>query len=195
MWLNEITIVLGSGSPRRKELLEKMGLSIVLDVRPIEEALPSSIHADEAAAYLARLKASAFATNKLKSDEVLITADTVVVVNDKVLGKPTNEKEANSILNQLSGNVHQVITGVFLATNEREIVLSVKTDVWFNSLSEEEINHYVSTYAPMDKAGAYGIQEWIGKIGIRKIDGCFYNVMGLPTSEVYIALKELIKKK
>lgn len=195
MWLNEITIVLGSGSPRRKELLEKMGLSIVLDVRPIEEALPSSIRADEAAAYLARLKASAFTTNKLNSDEVLITADTVVVVNDKVLGKPTSEKEANNMLKQLSGNVHQVITGVFLATNEREIVLSVKTDVWFNSLSEEEINHYVSTYTPMDKAGAYGIQEWIGKIGIRKIDGCFYNVMGLPTSDVYAALKELIKKK
>jgi septum formation protein len=195
MWMDEITIVLGSGSPRRKELLEKMGLSIVLDVRPVEESLPSSIQAEEAAAYLARLKASAFSKLELKSNEVLVTADTLVIVNNQVLGKPTDEQEAYSMLNQLSGNVHQVITGVFIATNKHEKILSIQTDVWFNTLSVDEINHYIATFSPMDKAGAYGIQEWIGKIGIRKIDGCFYNVMGLPTSDVYTALKELTNKK
>jgi septum formation protein len=195
MWISKIKIILGSGSPRRKELLEGLGFEIKQDVRPITEVIPEHIQPKDAAIYLAELKAGAFKANELDDHEVLLTSDTTVVLDDKVLGKPKDSDEAFTMIQELSGKAHQVITGVCIKTNQKTELLSVSTDVWYKKLAAEEIKYYIEKYKPFDKAGAYGIQEWIGKIGIAKINGCFYNVMGLPTSEVYSTIRQLIDNK
>lgn len=194
MWMNEVKVILGSGSPRRKELIESMGFELIQDVRPIEEVIPPSIKAEKSAVYLAELKASVFNVKELNENEILLTSDTVVIAHEKVLGKPSSKGEAIAMVKNLSNNVHQVDTGVCLKTKSETKLISVTTDVWFNTLSEEEVEYYVETYKPFDKAGGYGIQEWIGKIGIEKINGCFYNVMGLPTSEVFKSIQQLMNK-
>ncbi len=182
-------VILASNSPRRKELLA--GLGIPFDVRVIDgidEHYPDDLPTKDIAAYISRKKATAY-RQTMAADELIITADTIVVLGDEVMGKPKDEADAVLMLHKLSGHTHQVITGVTLTTVERQISFSVETDVTFKTLSDEEINYYVTTCHPLDKAGAYGIQEWIGYIGVTGLRGSYYNVMGLPVQRIYEMLK------
>jgi septum formation protein len=177
-------LILGSNSPRRQELLRGLGLEFEVRVHPIEESLPPDLPAAYAAAYLSKLKADAF-PGPLDGNEILITADTVVIDRGKVLGKPSNELEAFEMLKSLSGTTHTVMTAVTLKDHRNSITLEDETEVTFRFLEEEEIWYYLKQYQPYDKAGSYGIQEWIGMIGIEYIQGSYYNVMGLPVKELY----------
>ena len=182
-------IVLGSQSARRQQLLK--GLDIDFEIKTLdntEETFPTDMPAGEVAPYLARRKAEAL--QPLADDELLITADTVVVVDDKIYGKPSGKEEARSMLQTLSGRMHEVITGVAITTAERSVVFAVSTKVWFTHISTEDIDYYIERYRPFDKAGSYGIQEWIGFVGIERIEGSFYNVMGLPVHRIYRVLKD-----
>lgn len=182
-------IILASNSPRRKELLA--GLDVDFEVRVldgIDESYPAELPVEDIAEYISRKKAVAY-RETMGDDELVITADTVVVLGRQVMGKPKDDADACRMLQLLSGQVHQVITGVTLTTRERQRSFSVKTDVTFKELSEQEINYYVSRYHPLDKAGAYGIQEWIGHIGVTGLNGSYYNVMGLPVQRIYEVLK------
>ena len=182
-------IVLASNSPRRKELLAGLGMPFEVRVLDgIDESYPSELPVSEVALYIAGLKANAY-RDSLAPDELIITADTVVIVNDEILGKPTDEADAVRMLRELSGCTHQVTTGVCLLTAEKERRFSVTTDVTFKQLTDEEVCHYVNSYKPFDKAGAYGIQEWIGYIGVTGLHGSYYNVMGLPVQRIYSELK------
>ncbi|MGM9760538.1 MAG: Maf-like protein [Parabacteroides sp.] len=183
-------LVLGSQSPRRRELLAGLDLPFeVRDVQGVEEDYPATLPGEEVPQYLARKKARAFLPH-LAADELLITADTIVWVEGEVLGKPHGREEAIHMLRQLAGRAHQVITGVCLTTHERQHAFSTVTTVRFAPLSPEEIDYYVDTYRPFDKAGAYGIQEWIGYVGVESIEGSFYNVMGLPVQRLFKELKQ-----
>lgn len=184
-------IVLGSASPRRAELLEKMGYSFEIRVADTDENFPESLASKEVAAFISKQKASALLPS-LQSDELLICADTVVIVDNQILGKPENELAAKEMLRQLSGKKHEVMTGVTVASHQNEVTFSDTTFVEFMDLSEEEIEFYIHKYQPFDKAGSYGIQEWIGMIGIRSIQGSYTNVMGLPTHALYSVLKNWI---
>ena len=182
-------IILASNSPRRKELLA--GIDIPFEVRVIngiDESYPDTLPTKDIAEYISKKKSAAY-RQTMASDELVITADTIVVLGSQVMGKPKDADEACSMLRQLSGQTHQVITGVTLTTTERQISFSVETDVAFKVLSDEEIEYYVSHYRPFDKAGAYGIQEWIGHIGVTGMSGSYFNVMGLPVQRIYEALK------
>jgi len=181
-------IILASQSPRRRELMAKLGLqfeSISLDV---DESFPDNLEATEVAPYLAQKK-SAFYT-QLMPGELLITCDTTVCLAGKVINKPTDRSDAFSMLSQLSGNTHTVVTGVTLKTTNKELTLNSHTKVSFNLLTKDEIEYYVNHFEVLDKAGAYGIQDWIGYSNISKIEGCYYNVMGLPTSQLFSILKD-----
>ena len=182
-------IVLASNSPRRKELLS--GLDIPFEVRVldgIDESYPAELSTKEIAGYISKKKADAYQLT-MGADELIITADTIVVLGQQVMGKPHDAAEAHSMLHQLSGKTHQVITGVCLTTKERQGSFSVETDVTFKKLTDEEIDYYVDHYRPFDKAGAYGIQEWIGHVGVTGMNGSYFNVMGLPVQRIYEALK------
>lgn len=182
-------IILASNSPRRKQLLA--GLDIPFEVRvlqDIDESYPHDLPVSEIAEFISRKKASAY-LQTMSADELVITADTVVVLGQEVMGKPHDETEAKRMLGALSGQTHQVTTGVTLSTHDRQLSFSVTTDVTFKTLSADEIDYYVSTYRPMDKAGAYGIQEWIGYIGVTALQGSYFNVMGLPVQRIYEALR------
>ncbi len=181
-------IILASASPRRQELLKQMEVPFTVKLKEVEEICPSDLKGEEVTEYLASLKADAF-SDELQPDELLITADTIVWHNDKVLGKPKTQDDAVRILRRLSGDTHQVITSVCLKSTSKKIVFSEVTQVTFKHLSEDEISFYVDNYRPFDKAGSYGIQEWIGHIGILKIEGSYFNVMGLPTQQLYQHLK------
>jgi len=183
--LKDYEIILGSASPRRKELLSEMSISFQVEVRSGEEIFPETLDIDEVAGYLSREKSKLFEITGIGQNQLVITADTIVVVEDKILGKPANTEEAKNILRLLSGKVHRVITGVTLLTRKKSHTFSVSTDVFFKQLSEEEIGYYVTHYQPMDKAGAYGIQEWIGHVAIEGINGSYFNVMGLPTHRLW----------
>lgn len=182
--LKKYHVVLASASPRRRQLLEEMGIRFDIMPKHVNEDFPSHLKPRDAAEYLSRKKANAF-TQEMKGNMLVITADTVVALKNKILGKPAGRDEAVEILEQLSGNTHKVITGVTLKTPEKEITFSVSTDVTFKVLSPDEIRHYIETCLPFDKAGAYGIQEWIGLIAIEHISGSYFNVMGLPTHRLY----------
>lgn len=185
------TILLGSGSPRRKELLSMMDIDFeAITLNDVEEVYPSMLKVDEVPTYLSRLKAQSY-LDEIEPDTVLITADTVVILYDEILGKPKDETEAVDMLRRLSGAKHKVITGVSLTTTEGIRTFSETTIVEFDNIPEGEIAAYVKKYRPLDKAGSYGIQEWIGLTSIKKIDGCFYNVMGLPTRTLYRELKAI----
>ncbi len=183
-------IILGSKSPRRRELIQSIGLEaeIVLKSIEIDEIFPQEINPREVASYLAELKSNPLITN-LNSDELLITSDTVVLKDKEILGKPMNREEAISMIQSLSNSRHQVITGVHLRTSSKSLTISNSTDVIFDELTNEEVVYYVDKYKPFDKAGSYGIQEWIGYIGVSKIHGCYYNVMGLPLNALYQTMK------
>ena len=188
-------IILASGSPRRKQLLEELGIKFRIDVKPISETYPSDYPVEKVAQYISEFKAAAFQTADLKSNSLIITADTVVILNNEILGKPIDEDEAKSMLSALSGERHKVITGVTLRTIKKRHSFSVWTDVIFKNLSNEEIEYYVQNFKPFDKAGAYGIQEWIGHVAIEKIEGSYFNVMGLPTHRLYEELLRFVENK
>ena len=178
-------LILASNSPRRKELLAGLGLPFEVRVlQDIDEHYPDSLTVNEVARYIAKEKADAY-RRIIAPDELIITADTVVIVGDEILGKPVDEADAIRMLRLLSGRTHQVTTGVCLLTATKESCFDVTTDVTFKTLSDEEIHYYVDRYRPFDKAGAYGIQEWIGYIGVTGLHGSYYNVMGLPVQRIY----------
>jgi len=182
--------ILASNSPRRRELLAGLGLDFeVRVINGIVESYPASLPVDQVAQYIAEKKADAYRAT-LRPDEMIITADTVVIVGDDILGKPADAADAARMLREISGRTHQVITGVSLLTAEKQRSFSVTTDVTFKQLSNEEIRYYVFNYCPYDKAGAYGIQEWIGYIGVTGLNGSYYNVMGLPVQRIYTELRD-----
>ena len=190
--LQDYRLILASASPRRRELLAACDLDFVLAEKfECEECYPADLEADKVAEYLSQLKSNAY-PHSLGEKEILLTADTVVILGDKILGKPKDSADAERMLKMLSGATHKVVTGVTLRTAKQTISFSAESLVSFRTLEAEEISYYVEKYRPLDKAGAYGIQEWIGYIGIEGIEGSFYNVMGLPVQRLYSALKELI---
>lgn len=181
-------IVLASNSPRRRELLAGLGLHFEVKVLPdIEESYPQDLPVAQIAEYIAREKANAY-RQQMADDDLIITADTIVVAGDEVMGKPADAADACRMLGKLSGCTHQVITGVCLTTRQRQACFSVTTDVTFKKLYDEEIAYYIEHYRPFDKAGAYGIQEWIGYIGVTGLRGSYFNVMGLPVQRIYTEL-------
>lgn len=182
-------IILASQSPRRQELLKELALDFDIETRPIDEVYDSNLKGAAITDYLSSLKASAF--NELTPQDLLITSDTIVWIDDQALGKPQNHEEACKMLSMMSGKMHQVFTSVCFTTANKQWTISDETKVYFKTLTYEEIEHYVSHYKPFDRAGSYGIQDWLGCIGIEKIDGCYYNVMGLPLPKVYSFLKNL----
>ena len=188
--LKEYKIILASNSPRRKELLGGLGIVYEVKTMPdIDESYPEGLGCEEIPMYIARAKADAYLPT-MNNNELIITADTIVWLNGLVMGKPKNEIEACDMLRRLSGHTHQVITGVCITTRNKQKCFATVTDVTFANLSEEEIKHYVTQYKPMDKAGAYGIQEWIGFVGVQSISGSYFNVVGLPIQRLYSELKE-----
>lgn len=183
-------VILGSKSPRRRELLEQLGLSFeCLTIDGIKEEYPKDIPVHEVPEYLSRLKADAYKV-LIGERDLVITADTVVISEGKIFGKPRDEQEAVDMLLQLSGRVHEVVSGVTVMTRRRRESFSSVTRVRFDNITPEEACYYVSRYAPLDKAGAYGIQEWIGCVAVEGIEGSFYNVMGLPVNRLYHLLKK-----
>ena len=189
--LNKYRIVLASNSPRRKELLSGLGIQYEVKTLPdIDESYPEGLDGMEIPAFIARSKADAY-RSVMQPDELIITADTIVWLDGKVMGKPRDAEEAREMLRALSGQTHQVITGVCLTTPTHQKAFATLTDVTFATLSDEEITYYVDRYSPMDKAGSYGIQEWIGFIGVESISGSYFNVMGLPIQRLYTELKKL----
>lgn len=188
-------IILASNSPRRRELLAGLGLEFEVRVlQGIDESYPATMPALETAEYIAAKKAAAY-QSQMADDELIITADTVVIVGDEVLGKPADADEARAMLLKLSGRTHQVVTGVCLTTRQQSSHFSVRTDVTFKTLTDDEITYYIEKYKPYDKAGAYGIQEWIGYIGCTGLHGSYYNVMGLPVQRIYTELQSFIRQR
>lgn len=177
--------ILASQSPRRQYLLNELDLSYTILSHEIDEVYPDSLKRGEIALYLSSLKADAFSEEELGENSILITADTIVWLDNSCIGKPKDEDDAIRMLTELSGRMHSVYTGVCLQSAGKRRFFEVRTDVYFRRLLPAEIEHYVKEYKPMDKAGAYGIQEWIGFIGVSRIDGCYFNVMGLPVQRLY----------
>ena len=190
--LSEYHLILASASPRRISLLKEINLTFDTIPLDVEEVYPADLKEHEVARFLAQLKAESFPVEKLTAKSILITADTIVCLNDEILGKPNDREHAIEMLRNLSGQMHKVITGVCLRSHDKEFIFSNETDVYFSKLSDDEITYYVDDFQPFDKAGAYGIQEWIGYIGIEKIEGSYFNVMGLPVQQLYKELEKFI---
>ena len=188
--LKRYKLILASGSPRRQQFFKDLDLDFEIRLKEIEEIFPIELKADQITAYLAELKASAF-EGELNDTEILITSDTIVWHNNKALGKPKDKEDAFAILKSLSNSTHDVITSVCFKTNLKTEIITERTTVTFNELTDEAILYYIDNYQPYDKAGAYGIQEWIGFIGVAKIEGSYANVMGLPVDKVYKYLSNL----
>lgn len=187
--LNNYNIILASKSPRRQELLKGIGLNFNVLTKDVDESYPSRLSVYEVAPYLSLKKAKAFEDAELPDNYMIITADTIVVVGDEILGKPKDKENACEMLLKLSGKKHSVITGVTIRTKDRTKTFSAVSNVVFEKLDSEEINYYVDNLKPFDKAGSYGIQEWIGYIGVSAVEGSYFNVMGLPTQKLYTVLK------
>ncbi len=189
--LKNYRIILASNSPRRRELLAGLGISYEVRTLPgIDESYPADLPVEQIAEYIAAEKAAAY-QRQMASGELIITADTIVVVAGEVMGKPHDADDARRMLRKLSNCTHQVITGVCLTTVEKQRRFSVITDVTFKALTDAEIDYYITNYRPFDKAGAYGIQEWIGYIGVTGLHGSYFNVMGLPVQRIYMELCSL----
>ena len=182
-------IVLASKSPRRQHLLKDLGVEFEIRTKEVEEVYPDHLKKEEVALYLSKLKANAFSSCQ-NDNEIIITSDTIVCLEDRIIGKPKDREDAFHMLSDLSGKMHEVITAVTLLANEKQQSFYVVTEVYFKVLSNYEIDYYINTFQPFDKAGSYGIQEWMGYIGIEKIVGSYFNVMGLPLKELYEALEE-----
>ncbi len=187
--LKNKNIILASGSPRRQELFKELGLNFSIKVKAVEEIYPSKLKEEEITNYLAELKAGAF--TEMAENDIIITSDTIVWMNDKAIEKPKDKQQAIEMLEALSGRGHKVITSICIKTFNSQKVFHDETMVYFKPLSMEEITYYVENYEPFDKAGAYGIQEWIGFIGVTKIEGSYFNVMGLPVHKLYEELMKL----
>jgi septum formation protein len=183
-------LILASNSPRRKQLLQEAGFQFEVKVIPTDESYPEDLDPLQVAAYISEIKVAQFTDTH--EEDIILTADTVVVVDNKIMGKPKDKTEALAMIRLLSGRTHQVVTAISLKKNNDIQTISDIATVYFSDLSSEEINYYVDHYAPYDKAGSYGIQEWIGMIGISKIEGSFYTIMGLPIHRVYQLLKPWI---
>lgn len=193
--LRDKRLILASNSPRRRQLLTEAGVPFEVAVKyHCDECYPAELPAGQVAEYVARLKSEAY-PEPLADNEILITADTVVIAGDEVLGKPADRDGAIAMLGKLSGRVHKVVTGVVLRTPTQRRSFSVETAVTFRALSDEELVYYVDTFRPFDKAGAYGIQEWIGYAAVERIEGSFYNVMGLPVQRLYMELDDFLCEK
>jgi septum formation protein len=190
--LSRFRITLASRSPRRQQLLAEMGLKFEVVVKEFDETYPKELNGRQIAEYIAAKKADSF-RDGLEEDEIVITADTIVWCNNKVLGKPVNIKESIRILKEISGITHEVITGVSVVSKGKKIVFSDSTRVTFDKMTDEEITYYAENYQPLDKAGAYGIQEWIGIIGCSFINGSYFNVVGLPVQKLYRELGKFIR--
>lgn len=189
--LNNYRIILASRSPRRQQLLLEMGLKFDVVIKEYTETYPEGLRGEEVAKYVSYGKAVSF-KNEISDNEIVITADTIVWCNNKVLGKPVDRDDAIRILKEISGNTHEVITAVTLLTSKKDMTFSESTKVTFESLSDEDICYYVDKFNPYDKAGAYGIQEWIGIIACSHIEGSYFNVVGLPVQRLYKELKNFI---
>ncbi|MFA9370355.1 MAG: Maf-like protein [Labilibaculum antarcticum] len=187
--LKDYQLILASQSPRRHEMLKELGLIFEIRTKEVEEIYPEGLEPEQIPVYLSELKAKAFEED-IKSNELVITADTIVCVDDWILGKPKDREDAVKMLNALSNRSHQVISGVCLMSKEKKVSFSTTTNVHFKALSDEEIDYYIDNYKPFDKAGAYGIQEWIGFIGIDGIEGSYFNVVGLPIQRLYQELSK-----
>jgi septum formation protein len=183
--LGSFHIILASSSPRRQYLLKELGLDIEICTTNVKEDYPAGLSPGDVALYLAELKAASFDTARMHEKSILITADTIVVLGDEILGKPGGHDEAVTMLRKLSGRKHDVITAICLKSKKKTRTFRVLSSVYFKELELEEIEYYISNFRPFDKAGGYGIQEWIGYIGISKIEGSFFNIMGLPVKELY----------
>ena len=189
--LNKYKVILASNSPRRKELLSGLGVAYEVKTMPdVDESYPDGLSGEEIAKHIARGKAEAY-RSLIQADELVITADTIVWLDGTVMGKPKDEEGAKDMLMRLSGKTHQVITGVCLTTSSMQKTFATVTDVTFATLTEDEIDYYVTRYQPMDKAGSYGVQEWIGFVGVENLSGSYFNVMGLPIQRLYTELKKL----
>ena len=189
--LNKYKIILASNSPRRKELLSGLGVDYEVKTLPdVDESYPDGLSGEEIAKHIARGKAEAYRL-LIQADELVITADTIVWLDGTVMGKPKDEEEAKDMLLRLSGKTHQVITGVCLTTASMQKTFATVTDVTFAILTDEEVDYYVTRFQPMDKAGSYGVQEWIGFVGVENLSGSYFNVMGLPIQRLYTELKKL----
>lgn len=186
-----IRIILASGSPRRKQLLEWAEVPFAIVTKETDESYPDGLPPDAVAIHIARHKALAVQPG-VAVDDVILAADTIVVLNDRIIGKPKDRQDAIEILRDLSGSKHSVITGVIIRKGGNEIAFADATDVYFHDLTDKQIEFYIDKYKPFDKAGAYAIQEWIGVVGIKSVSGDFYNVMGLPVSRVVQELKKFI---
>ena len=184
-------IILASNSPRRQQFLKEIGLDYTVQTHPVEEIFPPNLRGAEIPDYLVRLKAAPFTA--LKTKELVITADTIVWSGHQYLGKPKNKQEAEKMLCQLSGKMHEVITSVAFTQAHQQRLINETSRVYFKQLSAEEIDYYIETFQPYDKAGAYGIQEWIGSIGIEKIEGSYTNIVGLPVAQVLSTLEEICR--
>jgi len=193
--IDKYKIILASQSPRRHYLLKEIGIDFEIKLKQfVDESYPENLVKDEIPLYLARKKAKVF-QGELNDKEILITADTIVWLNNSILQKPVDQDDAIRILTAISGQCHQVYTGVCIKSASKEVSFTSCTDVYFKKLTFAEIDHYVTRYQPFDKAGAYGIQEWIGYIGVEKINGSFFNVMGLPIQKLYSELDDFINDK
>lgn len=187
--LSKYNIILASKSPRRHQFLKELDIPFTIQLKEIEEVYPKELQGTEITDYLANLKSQPF-TNSLKENDLLITSDTIVWLDNKALGKPKDKNDAIRILQEISGKKHQVITSVSIKAKHFQIIFNDTTNVYFKELTVDEIEYYVDNHQPFDKAGSYGIQEWIGFIGIERIEGSYFNVMGLPVQKLY---KELMK--
>ena len=188
---NKYNFILGSNSTRRSEILKDIGIDFKIRASNIDETIPKGIKNKNVPIFLAKEKAN-FLAKELNENEILITADTIVLMNDKIITKPLNKNEAKNILQKISNNKHEVITGVCITSNSNQHAFSSKTEVFFNKINDYEIEYYLEKFKPYDKAGSYGIQEWLGIISVRKIIGSYTNVVGLPSSELYQELNKFI---
>ncbi len=188
--LEKYKVILASGSPRRRELMAGLGVNYEVRILPdVDESYPDTLQGEEIPLYIAKEKADAYIP-MMQPDELIITADTIVWLDGKVLGKPRDREDALQMLRTMSGRTHEVFTGVCITTTDWQRSFTAQTEVRFAALSEDEIIYYVDNFKPMDKAGAYGVQEWIGFIGVENISGSYYNIMGLPVQRLY---RELLK--
>lgn len=193
-WLEQFDIILASQSPRRQQLLSQMGVKFRLVKINVDETPPINLDPANVVIHLSKLKARAIPNEEFKHNTFAITADTFVVINNSIIGKPVNRHDAYNILKKLSAQMHTVYSGITLRSLNHFHTFSVKSKVWFKKLDDDAIQYYVDNFLPLDKAGAYGIQEWIGLIGVKRIEGSYFNIMGLPTSELYDEMKFFVNK-
>lgn len=191
--MKDVSLILASKSPRRRQLIDLLGFPVEVVSIDVDEHIDETVPVERIAEVLACRKATGFDCALLQTNQILVTADTIVAIEGEKLGKPHNRKEAIDMLSMLSGRCHTVYTGVCLTTKTRQCAFTETTDVFFRNLDGSEIIYYVDTFQPFDKAGSYGIQEWIGAVAVERLDGCFYNVMGLPTARLYQEIKKLVR--